>query len=88
MVASPFFKKHYKGVRKKILFANSNRLMIHPQEGVYVYGLYLDGAGWNRRTNCLQEALNKVLYTIMPVIHVYAINSTAPKDKQLYEVSD
>lgn len=59
---------------------------VSPKEGVYVYGLYLDGAGWNRRLNCLQESLNKVLYTVMPVIHVYAINSTAPKDKALYEV--
>lgn len=60
---------------------------VSPKEGVYVYGLYLDGAGWNRRLNCLQESLNKVLYTVMPVIHVYAINSTAPKDKALYEVT-
>uniref|UniRef100_A0AAG5D7L6 AAA+ ATPase domain-containing protein n=1 Tax=Anopheles atroparvus TaxID=41427 RepID=A0AAG5D7L6_ANOAO len=56
-----------------------------PPEGVYVYGLFLDGAGWDRRHVRLQEATNKVLYSPMPVIHVYAINSTAPKDAKLYE---
>ncbi|EDS37982.1 ciliary dynein heavy chain 5 [Culex quinquefasciatus] len=56
-----------------------------PPEGVFVYGLYLDGAGWDRRNNRLQEAINKVLYTAMPVVHIYAINSTAAKDPKLYE---
>ncbi|XP_058453053.1 dynein axonemal heavy chain 8 [Malaya genurostris] len=56
-----------------------------PNEGVFVYGLYLDGAGWDRRNNRLQESINKVLYTAMPVVHIYAINSTAAKDPKLYE---
>ncbi|XP_055595824.1 dynein axonemal heavy chain 8 [Uranotaenia lowii] len=58
---------------------------VPPNEGVFVYGLFLDGAGWDRRNNRLQEAINKVLYTAMPVVHIYAINSTAPKDSKLYE---
>ncbi|XP_052892579.1 dynein axonemal heavy chain 8 [Anopheles moucheti] len=58
---------------------------VTPPEGVYVYGLYIDGAGWDKRFIRLQEATNKVLYSPMPVIHVYAINSTAPKDPKLYE---
>ncbi|KAK9746838.1 Dynein heavy chain region D6 P-loop domain [Popillia japonica] len=55
-----------------------------PPEGVYIYGLYLDGAGWDRRHSRLSESINKVLYTLLPVVHVYAINSTAPKDPKLY----
>lgn len=31
------------------------------------------------------EALNKVLYTAMPIIHVSATNSLAPKSPQLYQ---
>lgn len=57
-----------------------------PPEGVYIYGLYLDGAGWDRRHSRLSESINKVLYTLLPVVHVYAINSTAPKDPKLYTV--
>lgn len=56
-----------------------------PREGVYVHGLYLDGAGWDVKRIQLTEAINKVLYTAMPVVHIYAINSTAPKDLRLYE---
>ncbi|XP_046400520.1 dynein axonemal heavy chain 8 [Ischnura elegans] len=55
-----------------------------PTEGVYVYGLYLDGAAWDRKNNRLMESIPKVLFVSMPVVHLYAINSTAPKDPKLY----
>ncbi|XP_075210479.1 dynein heavy chain 8, axonemal kl-3 [Lycorma delicatula] len=55
-----------------------------PPEGVYVYGLFLEGAGWDKRNNRLVESVPKVLSLQMPVIHLYAINSTAPKDPKLY----
>ncbi|XP_060520516.1 dynein axonemal heavy chain 8 isoform X2 [Cylas formicarius] len=55
-----------------------------PGEGVMVYGLFLDGAGWDRRHIRLTESVNKVLYTMVPVIHVFAINSTDPKPPTLY----
>ncbi|CAF4197044.1 unnamed protein product, partial [Rotaria sordida] len=45
-----------------------------PNEGVYVYGLYLEGAGWNRKNIRLHESQNKVVYVQMPVIHIFAIN--------------
>ncbi|KAM7379582.1 hypothetical protein PAMP_005128 [Pampus punctatissimus] len=54
------------------------------QEGVYVYGLYLDGAGWDRKNTYLIESSPKVLFTPLPVIHMFAINSTAPVDPKLY----
>ncbi|XP_041975311.1 dynein axonemal heavy chain 8 [Aricia agestis] len=56
-----------------------------PPEGVYIHGLFLDGAGWDKRNMRLGESTLKVLYTPLPVVHVYAINSTAPKDPKLYE---
>ena len=54
------------------------------QEGVFVYGLFLDGASWDVKKVQLIEAVNKVLYKPMPVVHIYAVNSTAPKDTSLY----
>uniref|UniRef100_G3NTE1 Dynein, axonemal, heavy chain 5 n=1 Tax=Gasterosteus aculeatus aculeatus TaxID=481459 RepID=G3NTE1_GASAC len=42
-----------------------------PTEGVYVYGLYLEGAGWDRRGCKLADSKTKVLFEMMPVIRMY-----------------
>ena len=56
-----------------------------PPEGVYVHGLYLDGAGWDRKGNRLMEPHAKVLFTPLPVIHLYAVNSSNHlRDNKLY----
>ncbi|XP_070603204.1 dynein axonemal heavy chain 5 isoform X1 [Erythrolamprus reginae] len=54
-----------------------------PSEGVYVYGLYLEGAGWDKRNMKLIESKPKVLFEPMPVIRIYAENNTS-KDPRLY----
>uniref|UniRef100_A0A3B3ZYR3 Uncharacterized protein n=1 Tax=Periophthalmus magnuspinnatus TaxID=409849 RepID=A0A3B3ZYR3_9GOBI len=46
-----------------------------PVEGVYVYGLYLEGAGWDRRNCKLIDSKTKVLFEMMPVIRMYAENN-------------
>lgn len=46
-----------------------------PAEGVYVYGLYLEGAGWDRRGCKLIDSKPKVLFEMMPVIRMYAVNN-------------
>ncbi|XP_071340329.1 dynein axonemal heavy chain 5 isoform X1 [Trachinotus anak] len=48
--------------------------------GVYIYGLFLDGAGWDRRGAKLTEAPPKVLFTPLPVVHVYAISAANMAD--------
>ncbi|XP_073933825.1 dynein axonemal heavy chain 5 isoform X2 [Castor canadensis] len=54
-----------------------------PTEGVYVYGLYLEGAGWDKRNTKLIESKPKVLFELMPVIRIYAENNTV-KDPRFY----
>ncbi|XP_046493196.1 dynein axonemal heavy chain 8 [Neodiprion pinetum] len=58
---------------------------VPPLEGVYVYGLYLEGAGWDKRNNKLCEAANKVLCVLMPVIHIFALYNTPDKSPKLYQ---
>ena len=55
-----------------------------PPEGVYIHGLCLDGAGWDRRSSRLIESTAKVLFTLIPVVWVYAINE--PKDLKQYYI--
>ncbi|KAF4103547.1 dynein axonemal heavy chain 5 isoform X1 [Onychostoma macrolepis] len=54
-----------------------------PAEGVYVYGLYLEGAGWDRRNCKLIDSKPKVLFEMMPVVRMYAENNGV-KDPRLY----
>jgi len=66
-------------------FVTKEEITSAPKEGVYVYGLFLDGAGWDKKNSCLTEQHPKVLYVPLPVLHLYAINSTAGRDTRLYE---
>uniref|UniRef100_A0A5K3EIA0 AAA domain-containing protein n=1 Tax=Mesocestoides corti TaxID=53468 RepID=A0A5K3EIA0_MESCO len=52
---------------------NVDELKDPPPEGVYVYGLYIEGAAWERRSSRLIEARPKILYESMPVIHLFAV---------------
>ena len=44
-------------------------LYVSFQDGVWVTGLYLEGAGWDKRTSCLVEANPMQLVCPMPAIH-------------------
>ncbi|XP_032892362.1 dynein heavy chain 5, axonemal-like [Amblyraja radiata] len=55
-----------------------------PSEGVYVFGLYLEGAGWDRRNHRLTESKPKVLFEMLPIIHISAINHHDSKDVRVY----
>nr|XP_012602340.2 dynein heavy chain 8, axonemal [Microcebus murinus] len=71
-------------IHNDVLRQTKEEITTPPVEGVYIYGLYMDGAAWDRRNGKLTEATPKVLFTQLPVLHIFAINSTAPKDPKLY----
>ncbi|XP_072866108.1 dynein axonemal heavy chain 12 isoform X6 [Chlorocebus sabaeus] len=41
-----------------------------PDDGVYIHGLYLDGARWNRQSGLLAEQYPKLLFDLMPIIWI------------------
>lgn len=52
-----------------------------------MYGLYLDGAGWDKRRARLAESINKVLYTMIPVVRIFAVYQINPVTPNHYVVS-
>ncbi|ESP01004.1 hypothetical protein LOTGIDRAFT_225521 [Lottia gigantea] len=39
-----------------------------PEDGAYIYGLFLDGARWDKNTGMLAEQLPKILNEAMPIV--------------------
>ncbi|KAJ7527535.1 hypothetical protein O6H91_16G059900 [Diphasiastrum complanatum] len=46
-----------------------NDIMEPPTDGIYVKGLYLEGAGWDKENECLMEPKPLELIVPMPIIH-------------------
>lgn len=46
-----------------------------PAEGVYIYGLFLDGCAWSGRENKLVEPEPKKLYHPLPVLYVTGVQA-------------
>lgn len=49
-----------------------------PDDGCYVFGLFLDGARWDEENRCLNESLPKIL--ISPVPYIWFLPSEEKKD--------
>ena len=49
------------------------------------FGCWCPGASLDRRTGKLVEAKPKTLYDLMPVVYIYAVQSSAGKDPRMYE---
>ena len=54
-----------------------------PAEGVYIYGLYIEGANWDRKIGKLNEPTPKQLFSQMPVVHLFAVD-TEPQPSKLH----
>ena len=58
---------------------------VHPEDGAYIYGLFVDGARWDRKAGLLAEQYPKILYDPMPIIWVKPIKISDLKVESSYE---
>jgi dynein heavy chain len=59
--------------------ANSENVRSAPREGVYVYGLHLDGAAWADKEATLTESAPKKLFALLPIMLVTAVTKSNRK---------
>uniref|UniRef100_A0A8C5L4X8 Dynein axonemal heavy chain 2 n=1 Tax=Jaculus jaculus TaxID=51337 RepID=A0A8C5L4X8_JACJA len=63
---------------------DDSNLVYPPKDGVWVRGLFLEGAGWDRKNSCLVEAEPMQLVCPMPTIHFRPAESRKKSAKGMY----
>eukprot|EP00331_Platyophrya_macrostoma_P004147 CAMPEP_0176418942 /NCGR_PEP_ID=MMETSP0127-20121128/7766_1 /TAXON_ID=938130 /ORGANISM="Platyophrya macrostoma, Strain WH" /LENGTH=303 /DNA_ID=CAMNT_0017799353 /DNA_START=1 /DNA_END=912 /DNA_ORIENTATION=+ len=53
----------------KVLEQNQENINNRPMDGVYVYGMYLEGASWDRKKRMLTDQIPGEMHCYMPVIY-------------------
>lgn len=53
----------------------------HLQDGVFVRGLYLEGASWDRKNSCLLEAESMQMVCPIPAIHFKPVENRKKTSK-------
>lgn len=53
--------------------------------GVFVRGMFLEGAGWDKKKQCLKEPLPMELVTAMPIIHFKPVDNQKKRTRGLYQ---
>ena len=62
----------------KLLREEPDELTSKPASGCYIYGLFLEGARWDKRNDTLTDPKPKELFAPMPVIHLVPEVDRAP----------
>ena len=57
-----------------------------PEDGCYIWGLWLEGARWNSEIHSIDDSLPKQLYTRLPMIHMDPQANRPPPEKGIYRL--
>lgn len=57
-----------------MLFLCAKRIKEPPEDGIYIHGLFIEGANWSIIDNSLVEQMPKVVISEVPVIHFVVSN--------------
>ncbi|XP_069502374.1 dynein axonemal heavy chain 2 [Ambystoma mexicanum] len=63
---------------------DDNNLLYKPKDGVWIRGLYLEGAGWDKKNACLLEAEPMELVCSIPSIHFKPVENKKKSGKGMY----
>ncbi|XP_060775597.1 dynein axonemal heavy chain 2 [Neoarius graeffei] len=63
---------------------DDNNLRFPPKDGVFIQGLYLEGAGWDKKSSCLVEAEPMQLVCPIPTIHFKPVEHRKKTAKGMY----
>ena len=60
------------------------QLTSRPENGCYIYGLFIEGARWSKDEHKLAESRPKELYTDMPVMQLIPAENRKEPDSGIY----
>ncbi|XP_036403568.1 dynein heavy chain 2, axonemal [Megalops cyprinoides] len=63
---------------------DDNNLLFPPKDGVFIRGLFLEGAGWDKKNSCLVEAEPMQLVCPIPTIHFKPVEARKKMAKSMY----
>ncbi|XP_029311197.1 LOW QUALITY PROTEIN: dynein heavy chain 2, axonemal [Cottoperca gobio] len=63
---------------------DDRNLLYPPKDGVFIRGLYLEGAGWDKRNSCLLEAVPMQMVCPIPTIHFKPVENRKKTAKSMY----
>ena len=53
-----------------------------PKEGVYIHGLFMDGARWDKASGSMAESEPKKLFASLPIVHVTTVSKALFNEKR------
>ncbi|XP_042256267.1 dynein axonemal heavy chain 2 [Thunnus maccoyii] len=63
---------------------DDSNLLYPPKDGVFIRGLYLEGAGWDKKNSCLLEAEPMQMVCPIPTIHFKPVENRKKMAKSMY----